>query len=176
MAYERITLELEPGEELVQAFDYQPGTDAEPYAFAVSKKAIFVAVKKRGFVLANPWYFRRLPLPVVRSVSLRPVRPIGTAALGLFLLACGLIATGYLIATGGLRQLVESPYGPVTAIAAGAYLLYAARGQQAIVLDTLEGPVTLAPPSSISAPKKHELRALQEGFIAACRKVGVHVA
>jgi hypothetical protein len=109
-------------------------------------------------------------------VSLRPVRPIGTAALGLFLLAAGLVATGYLIATGGLRQLVESPYGPVAAIAAGAYLLYAAKGQQAIILDTLEGRVTLAPPSSLSAPNKQELWALQKGFIAACSKVGVHVA
>jgi hypothetical protein len=175
MPLETLELELEPGEQLVAAFDYQPGGNATPYAFAVTDRALFTCAKKHGFVMANPWYLKRTPLTTVKSVRLRAAFSIGPVALGLFLLIGGIAATLYLFSSSGFREIGSSQYGAVAAILAGLYLLYGSRKKCAIVIETAGGNQSFAPPTTLAAPNKKDIEALQQGFLGACRKVGVHV-
>jgi hypothetical protein len=172
---------LNRNETLLASFTHWPQPDAEPYAMALSDKAIFVIAKKKGFVLDNPWYLRRIPLTQVQSVAFIRTRPSYLAYfIGGLLLISGLIA---LVSVGAA---VDAGIAPKTrfkdraavvciAVACGASVIYGAKGRQAVVVNSSTERVVMAPPTRLGAPQMSEIRALQDDFLVACTKAGLKV-
>jgi len=171
---------LNRNETLLANFTHWPQPDAEPYAMALSDKAIFVLAKKKGFVLDNPWYLRRIPLTQVQSVAFIRTRP---SYLAYFI--GGLLLVGGLIALVSVGAAVDAGIAPKTrfndravvciAVACGAFVIYGAKGRQAVVVNSSTERVVMAPPTRLGAPRMSEIRVLQESFLAACTKAGLKV-
>jgi hypothetical protein len=161
---------LEPGEDLVLKELYQPTRKTQPFAFAVSTRALFLPAK-RMFAVSDPWYFRRVPLPEVRNVAIRRLRSAGVWALAGVMASVGLVTTYWMLYG---RATKVSGY-PIAVAVVGLVLPLLARGRYALTVGLTRGSFTWRPPILIGGSGKANGVALQERILQACGSVGVHI-
>jgi hypothetical protein len=82
----------EEGETVLLHESYQPSWRGEPFAFAVSDRALYVPATKRF-----RRYFQRIPLSQVQSVTLQKDPLRGVWVLAAFIVAVGLAATYWML-------------------------------------------------------------------------------
>ena len=164
---------LEAGETLHRHLIYRPKADGVPYAVAVSDRAVFTPAKRRGLMEADPWYLTRTPLSQIRRVRLVKAPPFGLYIVGGILIVGGLAAVAFMLSPvmAGEGGVVKA--APFFGVAYGAFLVYAAIGRRAIIIETTGKPIKLVPPTSLGIPDKAEISRIQEAFMEACVKVGL---
>ena len=160
----------EPGEELVLNETYRPTPKTEPFAFAVSNRALFLPAKKI-FAVSDPRYFRRVPLSEVRTVAVRRLRSAGVWVLACVMASIGLGDT-YWMFTSHLTRIYGIPIGVGVV---GLVLPLLARGRYALIVELSKGTFKWRPPILIGGTGKADGAALQERILQACRRVGVQV-
>src|SRR6266540_4083490 len=97
--------ELEPGESVLFEESYLPSAKAEPFAFALSDRAVFLSSKKT-FAVSDPYYYKRVAHGCVESVSVRKLNPVG-----LWCLAALMVVTGALTAVWMMTPIVSGQGG-----------------------------------------------------------------
>ena len=160
------------------------GAPHSMYSMAVSNQALFIVEKRRGLVLRDPWYMRRIALGDVLRVSTTRVSPSQSYVLGGLLFLGGLTLTLILVSIGGvsvLPGLMIVQGGPAIVAAAflgavwGAGLIYSARCRVAIAIECTTERIVARPPDRLGWTSATRVSRLQEDFLDACVKAGVRV-
>src|SRR5262245_41708856 len=165
---------LEPGEELILNELYLPSKKAEPFAFAVSGRAIFLP-RKKTFAVRDPWYFQRVPLPQVQAVTLRRLRSGGVWILSAVMALVGAFTTYWMLNPVNRGQGGRVSGYPVAVFVVGLMLPFLARGRYALVVSLTSGEFKWRPRITTGGAAKSEAVKLQERILEACRRVGSQV-
>lgn len=167
-------VESEPGESIILCEAFRATEKAEPFAFAVSDRALYIPAKKL-FAVRDPFYFRRVPLNQVQSASLERLRPTATWVISALLVVVGLVTTYLmfepLLAGRGGRA---SGY-PIAIVVVGLVLPFAARGRHALVISLTSGAFKWKPMLTVGGTGRVEGLAFQKRILEACRKAGVFI-
>jgi len=166
-------VELEPGETLLKQYWYAP-PKAEPFSFAISARAFFLPRKKR-FAVSDALYFERVPLSDIRSATKVRLRPYGWWVFAAILIVVGvwssiLMMEPILRGHGGTM----SGFPPGIAVI-GIVVPFAVRGRYAVVLNLASGKFQWKAPIAVDRKSREEIRAIQDGILEMCRKLGVPV-
>jgi len=150
------------------------------FAFAVTKEAVYLATRKKGFVIRDPFETTRVPLSTIRGVSLEPA-PILTANMAFWLLLTLLYGLGPMVHFAREREWHGDIFylAPLILISL-VPIISGSRGRYRLRIDTFLSPETLdfwpRPEQVSSAQKKTEALEAQIRFLDACRRVGLSVA
>jgi hypothetical protein len=169
-------LQIPETEELIDAVPKRrPFSDT--FCFGVTKEAIYLATRRKGFVLREPFETTRIPLSSIRGVALYPA-PAAKAYIVLYSLLAFLTAA--LVLSEFLRE-GELSLGRLFLAAAYMYLLVCIvlgpRGRYRLRIDTWPQPLDLEPrqESIISAKAKAAALEAQTRFLDACHRAGLLV-
>jgi hypothetical protein len=164
----RLKADLEPGESLI--FEDCLGT-SKPMHLAVTDRAIFVTREKH--FARESWYLDRIPNPLVTQVSLERERPLVLWGISVLIFLGGLLL--YLgIAWNVYRELPgtkTSPW-PAAFMILGALMPFLARGRMILNIQVGKKAFRWKPTFVANKTKANQL---QQGFVDACRSVGIHI-
>src|SRR5947207_9851388 len=88
--------DLEPGETVLLHESYRPSQKSEPFAIAVSDRAVFIPAKK-AFAVRDPYYFKRVPHARVHSVTVRKLNPVALWSLAVVMVVTGALTTTWMM-------------------------------------------------------------------------------
>ena len=165
---------LEPGESLILNELYLASKKTEPFAFAVTDRAIFLP-RKKTFAVKDPWFFQRVPLPQVQAVALKRLRSGGIWILSLMMVLIGLLTTCWMLSPVNRAAGGRVSGYPMAVVVVGLILPFVARGRYALVVSLTSGTFKWRPRITVGGTGKAEAVALQERILQACGKVGIHV-
>jgi len=167
-------ISLEPGESLVLNELYLPSKKSEPFAFAVSDRAIFLP-RKKTFAVKDPWYFQRVPVSQVRLVTLRRVRAGATWAMSAIMILAGGLTTYFMLNPANRGHGERISGYPIAVLVVGLVLPFIARGRYALVVSLVSGTFKWRPRVTVGGTAKAQAVALQERILDACHRVGVQI-
>lgn len=165
----KLDVELENGETLI--FKDQFGHDKRPKLLAVTDRAVFVT-REQHFALES-FFVDRIPIETVTSVSLQPLRPIAFWGLSLSIFLGGLLLEAGIL-WNVYRELPGtkvSPW-PIAFMLIGIAMLIFGRGRKILTVQAGKKPFRWKPGF---LDDKQKVRAMQEGFIEACRSAGINI-
>ena len=81
MAWLSQTISLKvPGTEVLIDSGPKQALISDSFCFAVTKEAVYLPARKKGFVLREPFETNRVPLSSIRGVALQPARAAAKVA------------------------------------------------------------------------------------------------
>jgi len=163
--------ELEDGEEILFGEVYAPHKKVEPFALAVSNRAVYFAEKKR-FAVRDSWQLRRFSHSQVRSVSMVRTRPYVWWLLSAVLIVVGLATSVWMIAGRGDPGATQAGY-PFGVLAVGLVLPFVVRGRAVLKLETVGRTLQWRSPLTVDSGPRKKASAMQRSFVEACQKVGL---
>lgn len=171
MAY---TVDLEPGENVLYQAKYQASDKSEPFALAVSNRAIFIPVKKTFALTNDPYSFRRVPLSDVRDVRVRRLRPFFRYALALVMVVAGIYTVIAMYSPEYTQNGGRVRGWPFAVLVGGLALPFAARGRHALVVSQPKSTYTWKPPFVLDGASKRRISEILTSVVEASRSAGVH--
>ena len=159
----KLDIELENGETLI--FKDQFGHDKRPKLFAVTDRAIFVT-REQHFAMES-FFVDRIPIETVISVSLQPLRSIALWGVSSAIFLGGLVLEAGIL-WNVYRELPGtkvSPW-PIAFMLIGAAMLIFGRGRKILTVYSNRKPFRWKPGF---LDDKQKIKAIQEGFVEACR-------
>jgi len=165
---------LEPGEKLILNELYLPSKKTEPFAFAVTDRAIYLP-RKKTFAVKDPWFFQRVPFPQVQAVALKRLRSGGIWALSVVMVLVGLLTTYWMLSPVNRGMGGRISGYPIAVFGVGLILPFVARGRYALVVSLTAGTFRWRPRITVGGTAKSEAVALQERILQACGQVGIHI-
>jgi len=166
-------VESEPGETVVLTESYQASDKSEPFAFAISDRAIYLPARKTFAVTNDPWYFRRVPLSEVRELSVTPLRSTGLMVLAVLMLAAGTLTTYWMMKPVLSGQGGEVRGIPIAILVGGMVLPFASRGRRGLRVSLTKGAFKWKPPHVLDGGSKKRIAALLDGILAGAKSVGI---
>src|SRR5262245_14107798 len=164
-------LQVPETEELIDAV---PKT--RPFCFAVTQEAVYLATRKRGFVLWDPFETTHVPFASIRGVALYPARAATDRIVLYSLLALGLVAWTL---TDFLRGSLSFSLFFMTVAFVGSLIsiILGPRGRYCLQVDIWPEPLDFEPQlESIISPKaKAAELGVQTRFLDACQRAGLSV-
>ena len=168
-------LKVPETEELIDAV---PKQRSDSFCFAVTKEAVYLATRKKGFVLREPFETTRVPLSSIRGVTLYPAR-----AAVVYIVLYSLLA--FFPAALVLTELSQEGKLPLIKLFLAVVYTYSLvcvilgrRGRYCVRVDIWPQPLDFEPQmeSMISTKAKASALETQTRFLDACRRAGVLVA
>ncbi|MGO9565998.1 MAG: hypothetical protein ACLP5H_00510 [Desulfomonilaceae bacterium] len=163
-------IKAEEGETVLLHESYKsPSLWSEPFAFAVSDRALYVPATK--------WfrrYFQRIPLSKIQSVTLHKDPLHGVWVLAAFIVAVGLAATYWMHEPVLARGVGSVSAWPFVIVVAGLVVPFAHRGRSVLVVSLMSGSFKWSVITVVGFGKDERL-AIQERILGVCRKVGLPV-
>jgi len=150
---------------------------SDPFCFAVTKEAVYLATRKKGFVLWEPFETTRVPLASIRGVALYPARA-AAGRIVLYSLLASLLAAGVLADFLRGRNLSFSLlFMTVVFMGSLIRIILGPRGRYCLQVDIWPEPLDFEPQleSVISAKAKAAELGIQTRFLDACQRVGLSV-
>ncbi len=166
-------IELEPDEKLILCNEFQADRHTEPFAFAVSDRAIFIT-RIKHFV-RDPYYFERVPLASVKQVSLKRGRPLFMWVLAFLFFGFGLTLT-FLMMMPVLRGEEGYVSGvPIAMTVCGLILPFIAKGRKVLTVELKNETYKWKPRLVVDKKSREQIQKLQEGILNACEQVGIKI-
>ncbi|MBI3415654.1 MAG: hypothetical protein HY043_10120 [Verrucomicrobia bacterium] len=174
MAYEIVP---EQGEEVQARIELNLSKKAQPFFFAVSNRAIYIA-RKKLVAMTDPYYFQRVPLNQLRHVAIKRLRPYA-----LWLLACLMIVIGLFTTIWMMEPVLRNEPGthrlsgwPIAVFVCGFLVPIAAKGRFGLEIWFNGGKYSWKPPLVVDRASKQKIAETFQTIIEACNKVGVSIS
>jgi hypothetical protein len=167
------TIDVEPGEEIILDTEYHVSTKSEPFAFAISNRAVFLPAKKTFAFTNDPYYFRRIPRSDVREIRIRRLKPFAMYVLAFVMIDVGLATTigmftpAYRAADGRIRGY------PFAVLVAGVVLPFAVRGRFGLVVAHADRTYKWKPPLVVDRASKDHQAQLFAAIAEGSRRAGI---
>ena len=148
------------------------GAHGAAFGIAISNRAIYLPAKKM-FAKEDPWYFQKIPLSKVKSVSLKKLKPAFMVVLAILMIVLGLLTTYWMMAPVLEGKGGELKGYPIGILVAGIVLPFVIRGRRALIIRMVDKTYKWKPQLVIDSPtrKKHSL--LLDEILEACKGVGI---
>lgn len=150
---------------------------SDSFCFAVTKEAVYLPARKKGFVLRDPFETTRVPLSAIRGVALHPARA-ATARIVTWTVIVLVLALAFLTGTLKTRKWSFSLlFLTVAYLYSLVGMIFGPRGRYRVQIDMWPQPLEFAPrlESIISAEAKAAELENQTQFLDACRRAGLSV-
>ena len=167
-------ISLEPGENLVFEDGFQPDGYSQPFAFAVTDRAVFVTKEKH--FSKESWYFERIPLSRIRQVFLRRERSFWIWAFSALLFVFGSILTVSMM-SNALTNAPGTRVGgaPFAMIVGGLAMPFLAKGRKILIVESIDGIYKWKPKLVVDKTSRKQIQNLQADILTACQSVGIQV-
>jgi hypothetical protein len=170
MAFE---VSLEPNEQLIFQDGFKADKYTEPFAFAVTDRAIFITRVKH--FRKDPWYFEKVPLSKVNKVILRRER-----SLPIWILSGLCFVFGWIFLIKMMLPALRGDAGyvsgvPLAMIVCGIVIPFIARGRNALIVELEKGKYKWKPRLVVDKESRNQVRQFQENILNACRSAGIKV-
>ena len=150
---------------------------SDSFCFAVTKEAVYLPVRKKGFVLRDAFETTRVPLSAIRGVALRPARAVTTRIVTWTVIVL-VLALAFLADTLKTRKW---SFGLLFLTVVYLYslvaMIFGPRGRYRVQIDMWPQPLEFVPrlESIISSEAKAAELENQTQFLDACRRAGLSV-
>lgn len=174
MAY---TVDLEPGEQIIEELAFTVSNDVQPFHFVVTNRALYVPAKKL-IAVSDPYYYRRVPHHEVSEVTIRRMRPYALWFLAGVMFIVGLVVTLLMMSqfSGGYVPREYKVSGWPAAICVGGLLIpFAAHGRRGLLIRWASGSFRWKPPLVIDRASKQRIAENFQDIAAACREAKLNV-
>jgi hypothetical protein len=178
---------LQPNERLIFKDELKKDMYPYPIKFAVTNLSVFVT-KEKHFAKES-WYFERIPLTEIEQISLIKESKIYIYTISAILFLFGLILTVFMVIPN-LRHDENAVWSflPLTITAIGIAIPFLTKTRKVLIIKKTNGTYKWKPQlftesnlniwfakTLAGKTKKTEILQLQENFLVACDKVGIHV-
>jgi len=160
------------GEKVLLDIDYLASQKSEPFAFAITDRAVFIPAKKTLALTNDPYFFNRVPVTDVREVRIGRLRPIFLYIAAVVMVVAGLYTTigMFTNAYGG------DIYGwPIAITVGGLVLPFVARGRFGLTVTHTKGTYRWKPPLVVDRASKDRVSSILSSIVAASRQAGIRV-
>jgi len=160
------TLKREDGEELIFHGSLELKKGREPFAFALSSRAVYLPRKKR-FAVSDPYYFERVAISQIREVALERMRPYALWALAAVLILVGGITSYWMTQPSHQDAGGTVSVYPFGLIVAGLVIPFVARGRRRLIVTMIDNRFVWKAPLVMDSELRAQAREIQEGIISA---------
>lgn len=169
-------LQVPETEELIDAVPKRRSF-SDTFCFGVTREAIYLATRKKGFVLREPFGTTRIPLSSIRGVTLYPARAARVYIVLYSLFAFFPVAVVFTEFLRGGKLSLFRLFLAAAYMYSLACIILGPRGRYRLRIDTWPQPLDLEPQqeSIISAEAKAAALEVQMRFLDACRRAGLLV-
>jgi hypothetical protein len=167
-------ISLEPGEHLIFQDGFQSDGYSQPFAFAVTDRAVFVTKEKH--FSKESWYFERIPLSRIQQVFLRRERSFWIWTFSALLFVSGLILA-VIMMSNALNNEPGTRVGgaPFAMIVCGLIMPFLAKGRKILTVELIGGIYKWKPKLVVDKKSRKRIQNLQEDILTACRSAGIQV-
>lgn len=169
-------LQVPKTEELIDAVPKRrPFSD--PFCFAVTKEAVYLPTRRKGFVLREPLETTRLPLSSIRRVALYPARVVTEQIVLYSVLAFVPAAQILTDLLKGRKLSFMLLFMTLVLMGSLISIILGPRGRYCLQVDIGPEPLDFEPQleSIISAKAKATEQGVQTRFLDACQRAGLSV-
>ena len=167
--------ELEPGEEIILSESLPaPKKGGAPFSIAVSNRALFLPHKKR-FAVADPWYFKKVPISQIERVQVRAHKPAWLWLVALLMVGGGIGGLFLVWSSGELKSNAKLVGYSLAFIAVGCAIPWAMRSRVQLIVEMTRGRFTWTPTLTIGGTYSADSRRFLAEVANACSLAGIPV-
>jgi hypothetical protein len=148
------------------------GPHGAAFGIAISNQAIYLPAKK-FFAKEDPYYFQKVPLSKIKSVSLIKIKPTFLYVLAILMILFGLLTTYWMMVPVLEGKDGELKGYPLAIVVGGIVLPFIVRGRRALVITMVDKIFKWKPQLAIDSATRNKNSALLEEILNACKSVGI---